>query len=244
MSLKSRVASLDDVPEAARALYAKDGDEFALQIEGMVPKARLDEFRDNNVALRRDIEAIQKQFEGIDPEQARALAERAAKERDKKLIDAGKVEELLAERTAKMKAEYDRERETIAGQLAGTQKQLESLVIDGALRDAAMKAGVRATAIDDVLNRGRAVFKLQDGKAVPLDGDRVIYGKSGDPLGVAEWVSGLAEPAPHLFEASTGGGAKPNTGGAGGKQTMTRKQFEALPPMQQAQTVKTMAIVD
>lgn len=99
-------------------------------------------------------------------------------------------------------------------------------MIDNAVRDAAAKSGVRAGAVDDVLLRARQVFKVQDGKAVAFDGDKQLFGSTGDPLTVAEYINGkLVEAAPHLFEPSQGGGAKKadgnSSGGSAGKISRT-----------------------
>ena len=61
-----------------------------------------------------------------------------------------------------------------------------------------------------------------DGKAVAFDGDKQLFGSTGDPLTVPEYISGkLTEAAPHLFEQSQGGGARKAEGssnpGAAGK---------------------------
>ena len=90
------------------------------------------------------------------------------------------------------------------------------------MRDGAAKSGVRAGAVEDVLLRARQVFKVVEGKAVAFDGDRQLFGPTGDPLTVPEYISGkLAEAAPHLFEQSQGGGARKadsnNSGGSAGK---------------------------
>ena len=216
MSLKARVKTLEEVPEALRSFYSASGDEFALTVEGMVPKAKLDEFRDNNVATRQQLEKLQQQFDGIDPAAARELIAQAAAARDKKLIDAGKVDELVAERVGAMKGDYENKLKALSGERDGMRSQLEGLVIDNGIREAAAKAGVRPSAVDDVLLRGRALYKLVDGKAVPMEGDKPVFGKDGSPMQISEWVQGLATPAPHLFEASTGGGAKPGAGSAAG----------------------------
>lgn len=213
MSLKFVVETLDGVPETARGFYVEREGKFVLDAEGAVPKGRLDEFRDNNLALTRQISDLQKRYEGIDPDQARALSERARHERDRKLIDAGRVDELVSERTATLRAEFA----GIASERERLKKELAAHVVDGAIRDAASRAGVRAAAIEDVLARGRALFRLEGGKAIALDGDKPVYGRDGEPLGVGEWISGLSAQAPHLFEASRGGGAP---GGAGSRAAM------------------------
>lgn len=206
--LKFVIDTLDSVPEAVRSHYTERDGKFVLGVEGVVPKERLDEFRNNNVDLKKRLEV----FDGVDVEKYRSLTEQEAKIREKKLIDAGKVEELLAERVGSMKSEHDKQIQALTAANQAATGQLEKLVIDGSIRDQAIKAGVRPTAIDDVLLRGRSVFRLQDGKAVPMDGDKPIYGKSGDPMGIDEWVGSLTDRAPHLFEPSQGGGSKQGAG--------------------------------
>lgn len=209
MSLKARLKSLDEAPEAVRSLYVQQGDEFVLPVEGMVSKDKLDEFRNNNVDLKRQVEELTSKFDGVDPELFRTLNDKAEKERTKKLIDAGKVDEIVAERVNAAKAGFDKQLETVNTTNATLNKQLEGLLIDNAVREAATKSGVRPTAVDDVLLRSRQVFKVMDGKAVAFDGDKQLYGSTGDPLTVSEYIGGkLAEAAPHLFEASQGGNSK------------------------------------
>lgn len=243
--LKFRVTSLDEVPENARSLYAEHDGAFVLQVDGAVAKERLDEFRTNNVAMKKQLDDLAAKYKDVDPAKYQEYSEAARKLREKELVEAGKVDELVAERTAAMRSEQDKQIKAIAGERDSMKKQLESLVIDGALKDAAIKAGVAATAVDDVLLRGRTTFRLVDGKAVAMDGDKQLFGKDSEPLGVAEWVSGLSEKAPHLFPASTGGGTpKGGSAATGGAKTMKRADFDALAPHQQAAVVKDTKLVD
>lgn len=220
MTLKAIIDDLTAVPEALREFYTEQDGKFALAVDGLVPKAKLDEFRTNNITLAQERDALRQQFDGIDPEKARALLARAQAEQDKKLIDAGKVDELVAQRVDAMRKDFESQ---LTGETTKSQKlqaQLENLLIDGAIRDAAARAGVRAAAIEDVLLRGRAVFKVQDGKAVPMQGDQPIFGKTGDAMSMDEWVAGLTTAAAHLFEPNRGGGAAGGsaTAGMGGKR--------------------------
>jgi hypothetical protein len=207
MALKARIKSIDEAPEALREFYTEKDGSFVLSVEGAVPKDRLDEFRDSNIALKKQIDDLTVKFGDVDPAKYRDLLDKEQQQREKKLIDAGKVEELLAERTGAMKAEFEKQTKALETDRATLTRQLEGLVIDNGLRDAAAKAGVRPTAIDDVLLRGRAIFRLQDGQAVPMDGDKPVFGKEGNPMAIGEWVGSLVEKAPHLFEPSIGGGA-------------------------------------
>lgn len=221
MSLKAKLKSLDEVPEAVRSLYVEKDGEFALQVEGMVGKEKLDEFRTTNIELKKQIEALTEKFDGVDPELFKELNSKAQKERDKKLIDSGKVDEIVNERVTAAKSGFEKELKKAGDENRKLNIQLEGLLIDNAVRDAASKSGVRAGAVEDVLLRARQVFKVQDGKAVAFDGDKQLYGATGDPLSVSEYISGkLAESAPHLFEQSQGSGSKKaegNSNGASGR---------------------------
>ena len=217
MTVKSRVKSLDEVPEAARSLYVEQDGEFFLPVEGMVPKDKLDEFRTNNVDLKKQLEAFQEKFDGVDPDVFRELSAKAQKERDKKLIDSGKVEEMVNERLNAAKAGFDKERKSYDDTTKKLTVQLEGLLIDNAVRDASAKCGVRPGAVDDVLLRARQVFKIIEGNAVAYEGEKQIFGATGSPITVAEYIAEkLAPTAPHLFEQSQGSGSKKAEGNSAG----------------------------
>jgi len=47
-------------------------------------------------------------------------------------------------------------------------------------------------------------------------------------MGVSEWVKGLTESAPHLFNASTGGGSKHGSNFSGTNNTISRDVFDNM----------------
>lgn len=244
MPLNAVVDSIEAVPEVARDLYVQKDGKYHLAIDGLVPASKLSEFRDNNISLANQVKELTERYDGIDPEAWKDMQVQARRIRDKELVEAGKFEELYSERIGPMKTAHDRELAAERTEKTKLQSTLEGLLIDGAIRDAAAKSGVRSTAIDDVLLRGRSAFKVVDGKAVPMDGDKQIFGKDAEVMSVNEWIEGLTERAPHLFEPSQGSGSKGNGGGGGGAKTMTRATFNALDPMAQREAAKTMKIVD
>ena len=190
-------------------------------------KSKLDDFRANNVKLMKDMETLNTKFEGIDLDGYKDMVKQQQSLKDKKLIDAGKIDELLDERTKSMRELHNKELDKIQGINGTLNKQLETLVIDNAVRDSATKSGVVDTGIDDVLLRSQSVFSLKDGKAVPHDADgNVIYGDgSNDPMTVQEWVKGQMEVAPHLFKSSQGGGSEHGKNFTGkGSQDLTALQ--------------------
>jgi len=190
----------------------EDGKSYYLDVEGAVSKTKLDEFRNNNVELKRSLS----KFDGIDLNEVSELKKFKQDHKDSKLMDAGKLDSIIGEPTSNMKGEYEGKISELEKNLNLTSTRLETLLIDGDIRAAA--TGIRETAIDDVLLRARQTFKLHEGTATPFDQDgNIIYGKDGtNPMSTTEWMKGLEKSAPHLFKESSGGGARRNPGYGGG----------------------------
>lgn len=156
-----------------------------------------------------------KQYEGIDPDAVRNMMKRFADDEEAKLIASGKIDEVLNQRTERMKQSY--ERETLAERQAREAaeqraQKFERRVLENGIRAAASGAGIFPHAIDDALLRAGQVFRLDDeGNPSAADG---IYGKDGKPLTLQEWFAEMKEKAPHWFPAASGGGA--GQGGKGG----------------------------
>lgn len=215
--------NLENQEDSVKSLYVKHDDgNFYLDVDGAVAKSKVDEFRDNNIGLKRDLEELNKKFEGVNLEEYESLRDKAALDDGKKRISMEKVDEIVAERTGAMKTAHE---EALAGlntQISTQGGQLNGLLIDSAVRDAAVSAGVKKGAISDVVLRAQSTFKVVEGKALAHDVDgKVLYGKNGtDPLTASEWIGGLKISADHLFEQNKGGGAGggSNSGGGGGQQ--------------------------
>lgn len=207
MKLKFKLDTLDGLDAAIAGLYEQGADgAYYLSVDGAVDKSKLDEFRNNNVKLLKDLE----KFKDVDPAKYQELLALAKKQEEKKLIDAGEIDKVVEQRVGEMKSTYENQLKTLTEQNSVAQRQLESLLIDNAVRDAAVKSGVQPTAVDDVLLRAKATFKIKDGNAVPVDAQgNVVYGKDGtSPMSVVDWTTGLKKQAPHLFQGSQGGGAQ------------------------------------
>lgn len=207
MKLKFKLDTLDGLDAAIAGLYEQGADgAYYLSVDGAVDKSKLDEFRNNNVKLLKDLE----KFKDVDPAKYQELLALAKKQQEKQLIDAGEIDKVVEQRVGEMKSTYENQLKTLTEQNSVAQRQLESLLIDNAVRDAAVKSGVQPTAVDDVLLRAKATFKIKDGNAVPVDAQgNVVYGKDGtSPMSVVDWTTGLKKQAPHLFQGSQGGGAQ------------------------------------
>lgn len=195
-------------------------------------------------------EAALKPFEGItDPAAARTALTTVKNLDDKKLVDAGEVERVKTEAIAAVEAKYGpvvKERDKLRGDLVaeiiggsfGRSKFItDKLVIPSDLAQAAF---------------GRH-FALDDGKIVAKDasGNR-IYSRArpGEVANFDEALESIVDAYPHRDTilkgtGASGGGAPPSGGGgAGGKQTITRAQWEALPPMDRATAAREKIIGD
>lgn len=222
--LKRVYDSLDAVPEALREHY-KEGDDgkYHLQVEGMVAKERVDEFRENNVALRQQTETLQgqlKAFGDVTPERVKELETLDRKVKDKELYDKDGIEAVVSERTAEMQRQHEAQVGNVKSELEKAteaaeahRRRLHQHVISSNVSRAAMKAGVRKEAIADaqLLAQQNWTVNEQERPVMANEKGEVVYGKDGvSPLTVEEWFDKQREERPHWFEASSGGGS---TGG-------------------------------
>lgn len=231
MSLKFVLDSLEGLDDGHKTLYSKHTDgKFYLEVDGAVAKNKVDEFRDNNISLKQKNEELTAKYGSVDLERYNALLEKEANDDGKKRIPLDKVDSIVAERTAAMKAEHQTQIDAAANANSGLSNQLNGLLIDGAVRTAAMDAKVQTGALDDVILRAKQTFQVIEGAAIAHDSNgQVLYSKNGtDPLSTVEWIGGLKTSAPHLFEVSKGGGA----GGGQQKPGEQKQDTSAMSPLQ------------
>lgn len=209
MSLKFMLESLDGVDAAIAGLYVPEGTKFRLDVEGAVDRAKLDEFRNNNIELKKQLE----NFKDIDPAKYKELQQLQSKVDQKQLVDAGNIDAAVTARVQQMNTEHKTALDGLTSQNETLSRQLESLLVDSAVRVKAIELGALPTAVEDIMLRAKTAFKIVDGVATPHADGKVVYGKDGvNPMPVDEWIVNLSKGAPHLFGKSQGGGA----GGSGG----------------------------
>ena len=220
MPLKYKYTDLKQIPADDVRLYVERGNEWVLDAEGMADKAKLDEMRQNNIELRKQLEESSRSAAGK-LQQAQSEKERL------ELIAQGhkpeEIEKLVTERLKSLRADWDRQFAAVAGERDSLTTRLTAIQIDQGVIATATRRGLRPTAIPDITSRARAVFKLVEGapQAFEPDGRTVRYGRDGiTPMTLEEWVDAQVADAPHLFEANAGGGAAGN--GAGGAAASAR----------------------
>lgn len=184
-----------------------------------------------------------KQFEGVDLAKIKELTDRLDQDEDLKLINEGKKHEVIDKHTQRMRAAHEEalkaEREKTAAEAARADKY-RGAVLDSQIL--AVTQGLHKGAVEDALLHARNIFTLDaNGKAVQMDNDSVVLGKDGKtPFSPAEWIEVQKELKPHWFPAGTSGGGSGGTREAGGGtgKTITRADFDALPPAKKAEVAR------
>lgn len=205
--LKFIMDTMEGVEPAVAGLYAKqtDGKFMLTGIDGVVHKARLDEFRDNNIALGNALRA----FGDVTPEQVKALttelSEAKIKLKGNENIDE-KVTQLVESRISSFRETAETEKKKLSENVQTLSSYLEEVVLENQISRHGTKLGIEETAIDDILHRAKATFKV-DGKTPKAVDERgkPVYGADGtSPLAFDEWLGGLKKTSPHLFKRSVG----------------------------------------
>jgi len=237
--LRKKYDSQDDIPDYARGLYEERDGAFHLrddiQIEGAAPPAsggnddRLAEFRDRNRALNQQLERmksemgqLRSQFEGIDPEAVKKFQERIGEieeEEERKLIQAGNIDEVVQRRTARMLDDKNKEVKQAREAYSELKSQHEKLVGNYTSMQALDKVTrmidernlrVRSGAKLDLADRIRADWTTDaDGNLVPKRKD--LMAEDGSPIKPEEYVQHeLLDRRSFFFEPARGGGSGGN----------------------------------
>jgi len=223
MALKFKVTSREEIPVEHQSLYLERDGAFVLDAEGVVEKAKLDEFRNTNLALKKERDELKQRFEGIDPEEVRKLAaEKQKLELQQQGHKPEEIEKIVEGRIKTLRGELEKQVSGLTSERDQLNSRLTAIQIDQGVITVATKRGLRPTAIPDITSRARSIFKLVNGapQAFEADGQSVRYGKDGvTPMTLDEWVDSQVADAPHLFESNSGGGAAGNaSGGSGGSR--------------------------
>src|SRR4051812_38135389 len=225
MALKLKYKTKDEVPAELQSIYVERDGEFALDVDGVVDKAKHDEFRSANIALKKELEDQKKRFEGIDPDEVRKLADEKRQLEETQQLKLGEVEKVLENRMKTAKAEWDKQLGAVSAERDSLNTRLTAIQIDQGVTTVATKKGLRPTAIPDITARARTVFRLVNGvpTAFESDGKTVRVGKDGmTAMTLEEWVDTQVADAPHLFESNSGGGAAGDSAGGSGTARANR----------------------
>jgi hypothetical protein len=225
MALKAMLskAEYDKLPDVLKAEYNEEGGDYVLDVDEKEYKGKLNEFRTNNVDLkRRHEEATRKaeKYKDVDPDKyAKALEalEKIEAMEEGELLKKGDVEAVVNKRLEAARKEHEAklnaangEKEKIGKEAATLRTKLGRITIHTqALSTLGKIAAVRQGAADDIIGRAERVWRIDEhGDVVAVDDKgEPAFGKDG-ALTFEEWGQKLVQEAPHLFEGSKGGGAE------------------------------------
>ncbi len=209
----------DDVPSdvAEFAVEIKDGNDKGKFSVNLVPRKKMEDFRDNNTDLAnkfRDAEGIIGKFRelhGIKPDADLdfdaitkaygGLIEIEKGVKDGKIQKSEDIENELKKRTEQMREKYDKAAADKDVQIALMKRELDDArkdydmtFVDRAVADAVLDAalGVHPTAVSDITRQARDVFTLEKDKSLmPKDGNDQPIRSAEDgitPMSVKEWI--------------------------------------------------------
>ncbi|MCP4149819.1 MAG: hypothetical protein GY757_18890 [bacterium] len=230
--LKKSYKEEDEIPKGLEEHYIKKGEKWCLDFEGA---GKLTEFRANNRKMKAEIDGLKKnaeKFVDIDPEKYAEYQQKIQDIEDKKLIEAGQLDEVVEKRTDRMRKDYDsrvagfKDRTETAEKLVGGLKdQLSVLTIDNAITSTIGNiAQVKKGAMGLVTLQARAIWSVND-KGQPVatrDDGTALYGPNGDPITIKEWTEKLVKDAPYLFEPSQGSGSMGSGNTTSGREIDTK----------------------
>lgn len=142
-------------------------------------------------------------FAGIDPAKVRELQNQASKVEQDRLKQEGKFDEALKEAIAGK----DTEITSLKTMLQEKDKSLETFTIDNAFL-----SGIDGKAVNNahVLALARGNIKIEDGKPVVYEGDKVKLNAKGERVSMSEYGVDFLAANPHLAKGSGGGSGSHN----------------------------------
>ncbi len=240
--LKAVLSSLEGLDEATAKLYTKESDSrFVLNVDGLVPSGKLDEFRTNNVELKKQLDEMKAQlekFSGVDLAKYQEAMKAIENDQEKKLLKEGKIDEVFQLRTEKMRQTYEEQLKAKDAAIAAAHKERDAAIesqnnyiVRSELTRVASdpEAGFQDDLAGLVAEQVSKEFRVKDGKVIRVDAKgNPVFGSNGDPATIAEFLQEVVKTRPYLIRASNGSGARNNGSANPGAKVMTRKQFDAL----------------
>lgn len=239
---------LDDkgavIVQDGKPVYVKDdGSEVAFDVAGTVSTiSRLNGEAKGHRERAEAAEGKLKGYEGIDdPEAARKALGIVSNLDSKKLIDSGEVEKVKSEISKAFQAQLD----AANGKTQTLEQQLYAEKVGGAFSRSKFIAEKLAIPVDLVEARFGRSFGIEEGRIVAKDNNGNKLYSSANPGELAsfdEALSMLVQQYPNrdqiLKGSGASGGGTSSSQGIGGKKTVTRAQFDAMPPQEQAMAAK------
>lgn len=245
MPLKLILDKIEDAPEALRGEYTEKDGKFHLNVDGLEDTSGLKKALETERRTARDLEKKVKRWEALgksDEEIAQLLKDHEEAERKKAEADGdhAKILKQHQDKWAKEKADLEAE-------LNAARASERGAIIGTSIMAALTKANVTEEGADLLPDRlaSRVKFETKDGARVirimQADGETPMAGSGKDGAATFDdLVKEAVQKWPSLFKGSgrTGSGTPPNGAGGAGKKTMSRAEFERLPPVERSAVIK------
>lgn len=236
--LTTLLKKLSEVDESLHQFYSPvdANDEaagFTLQLDNKQNKTGINEFRDANVLLRKQVEGFEGKLEALSGLQGKfdALSATMNNAEDKANIEKGDVDAVVARQVAAAGVSAQSKYDALETSFVSVQRERDSLktvVGHTRVRDAMLgaftagKARMKDGAEVDLLSRATGVWSIDSETNLLVaknpETREPLYGDEGKPLGMAEWATKTTASAPYFFEPAQGGGAGGNRSNEGSKR--------------------------
>lgn len=235
LKLKALVQDINTVPEALRDAYEQTEEGWVLDVDDKDFKGKVKEFRSNNETLKKSLSTMQEQFQvqadkykDIDPAkyaEAIVALDNLSKIEEGDLIKAGKFDEVVTRRTKLMGQEFEnqlgaqkRARELAEQRAQQYQQKLGYVLVDAEAHKAITGVATpRKGAMSDIMARARNAWECDDEGNLKARGEG-LFNEKGEPMTMDDYARRLVTDAPHLFEASQGGGSQGGRPGNSNRQ--------------------------
>jgi alpha-galactosidase/6-phospho-beta-glucosidase family protein len=158
MALKFKFKTREEIPAEHLPLYTERDGAWLLDVDGAVEKAKLDEARNHTAAVSKERDELTKRFEGIDPEEARALLAEKQKREEEKLLKGGddaaseeaqrqereRIEKVIESRVKGVKGELEKQVTSLTSERDALTARLTAIQIDQGVITVATKRGLQA----------------------------------------------------------------------------------------------------
>jgi len=187
-----------------------------------VTEAELKRAREEAAKYRTRLRELESRFDGIDPDQVKALLEEKKKAEEEKAKAAGKFEEVLKAR----ESEWSQRLSELENQAKTWQQRYAEKVIDNEL----LSAAAGAYDPQDVVTLIKASHNIEvadDGSIKIMDGDIPMTDGKGHPLDIKGLVEKYRTEKPQLWKATPGGAGSHASEGPSSKPMTPQQKIAA-----------------
>lgn len=219
MSLQIIETTLDAVDPAFHSLYTEKDGQFVLTgIDGMKTDADVARINTALVKERNDHKAVKDKIALLGGKDINEVLTQLDRIPELELAASGKIDDTainaivetrLAAKVTPLQRQLDAANATtlaLQGEVGAFKLEKETNTIRGALRSAAVKAGVRPDAIEDAVLLGERYFEISEGSVIAKENSGVTQGI--DPN---MWLADQQTSRAYLWGESVGGGSTGST---------------------------------